>query len=115
MAFGFPCWLKLTQGEVCVFGCLCCAVPLSRFRRLSGVGVALTALALNWLSRMVSDGFQTQKRGSWILGKERAERVLASAISIDGRKKWICSATSQMCGGGGVAGAATMTSQQGCV
>ena len=39
---------------------------------------------------MVSDGFQAQKRGSWILGKERAERVLAIAISIDGRKEWTC-------------------------
>ena len=35
---------------------------------------------------MVSDGFQAQKRGSWIPGKERAERVLANAISIDERK-----------------------------
>ena len=39
---------------------------------------------------MVSDGFQTQKRGSWIPGKERAERGLASAISIDGREEWTC-------------------------
>ena len=30
------------------------------------------------------------QRGSWIRGKERAERVLASAISIDGRKEWTC-------------------------
>ena len=39
---------------------------------------------------MVSDGLQAQKRSSWILGKERAERVLANAISIDGRKEWMC-------------------------
>ena len=65
-------------------------MPLSRFRRLSGVGVVLTSLALDWCSGMVSDGFQTQKRGSWIPGKERAERVLASAISIDGRREWTC-------------------------
>ena len=39
---------------------------------------------------MVSDGFQAQKRGSWILGKERAARVLENAISIDGRKEWTC-------------------------
>ena len=37
-----------------------------------------------------SDGFQTQRRGSWIPGKERAEKVLADAIPIDGRKAWIC-------------------------
>ena len=39
---------------------------------------------------MVSDGFQAQKWGSWTPGKERAERVLANAISIDGRKEWTC-------------------------
>ena len=65
-------------------------VLLSRFRRLSGVGVVLTSLALDLCSGMVGDGFQTQKTGSWILGKERAERVLASVISIDGRKEWKC-------------------------
>ena len=39
---------------------------------------------------MVSDGFQAQKRGYWIPGKERPEEVLANAISIDGRKEWTC-------------------------
>ena len=64
--------------------------PLSRFWRQSGVGVVLTSLALGWSSRMVSDVFQPQKKGSWILEKKRAERVLASSISIDGRKEWTC-------------------------
>ena len=62
----------------------------SRFRRLSGVGVVITSLALDWCSGMVCHGFQAQKRGSWIPGKECAERVLASAILIDGRKEWTC-------------------------
>ena len=70
-------------------GCVC-VVSLSRFGRLSGVGVVLTSLALDWCSRMLSDGFQTQKRGSWIPGKEREEGVLASAISTDGRKDGTC-------------------------
>ena len=39
---------------------------------------------------MGGDGFQTQKRTSWIPGQVRAERVLADAITIDGRKEWIC-------------------------
>ena len=40
---------------------------------------------------MASDGFQAQKKeGSWIPGKERPERVLANAISTDGRKEWTC-------------------------
>ena len=79
----------LTRCEVC------CVVPLSRFRRLSGARVVLTSLALDLCSRMVSDGFQTQKRISWILRKERAERVLAIAISIDGRKEWTCNFCSE--------------------
>ena len=37
---------------------------------------------------MVNDGFQAQTKGSWILGEERAERVLANAISIDGKREW---------------------------
>ena len=42
-------------------------------------------LSKDFRSGMVSDGFQTQRRGLWIPGKERAERVLAGAIAIDGR------------------------------
>ena len=39
---------------------------------------------------MGGDGFQTQKRKSWIPGQVRAEKVLADATIIDGRKEWIC-------------------------
>ena len=45
---------------------------------------------------MRGDGFQTQKRKSWVSGQVRAERVLADAITIDGRKERIwkfCSET----------------------
>ena len=60
---------------------LFCVVP-SRFRRLSCGGVVFTLLALDgfsgWLA-MVSK----LEEGSWIPGKERAERVLANAISIE--------------------------------
>ena len=87
-------WLKFAMGEfvllllLLLFFCVC-VVP-SRFRRLSGVGVVLTSLVLNWCSGMVSDDFQAQKSSSWIPGTELAERVLASAISIDGIKEWTC-------------------------
>ena len=40
-----------------------------------------------WLV-MRSDGFQTQKKQSWVSGQVRTERVLAEAITIDGRKEW---------------------------
>ena len=60
----------------------------SRFRRLSGVGVLSL---LHWLSTGVLGCLavvsKLRRGGSWIPGKERAERVLASAISIGGRKR----------------------------
>ena len=39
---------------------------------------------------MRGDGFQTQKQKSWVSGQVRAARVLADAITIDGRKERIC-------------------------
>ena len=39
---------------------------------------------------MGSDGFQTQKKKSWVSGQVRAERVLAEAITTDGRMEWTC-------------------------
>ena len=56
-----PCWC-----------CLCCTGS-----RNCGPG---------WAA-MVS---KTQRRGSWIPGEERAEKVLPDTITIDGRKEWIC-------------------------
>ena len=44
---------------------------------------------------VVWDGYQTRRRGSWIPGKERAEKVQAGAIKIDKRKEWICKFCSQ--------------------
>ena len=37
----------------------------------------------------------SKRRGSWIPRKERAERVLAKAVSIDGRKEWTCNFCSE--------------------
>ena len=45
--------------------------------------------------------------------KNMQKKVLASAVSTDGRKEWTCKFCSEwVCGQGGVAGAAIMTSQQ---
>ena len=33
---------------------------------------------------------KTQKKKSWVSGQVRAERILAEAITIDGRKEWTC-------------------------
>ena len=44
-------------GVRCVCGCLCLCMTLSRFRRLSGVGIVLASLALDGCFGMVSDGF----------------------------------------------------------
>ena len=78
---------------VCVGGVL-----LSRFRRLSGVGVVLS-LALD------GGSFLNQKTESW--------RVRSRLMGD--RSGRVNSAQSRMCGRGGVAGAATMTSQLVCV
>ena len=52
---------------------------------------------------------------SWIPGQIRAEKVWADAITIDGRKEWICKFFSRpMCGPSGVAGDVSLTSQQFC-
>ena len=40
---------------------------------------------------MGSGGFQAQKKQkSWVSGQVRAERVMADAITIDGKKEWAC-------------------------
>ena len=44
---------------------------------------------------MGSDGFQTQKKKSWVSGQVRAERIRAEAITIDGRKEWMCTFCSE--------------------
>ena len=73
------------------FVVLCC---LSRSGRqsFSCADVVLFALALeNFRSGMVSDGFQTQRRGfvdPWL--RTWRTKILASAISIDGRREWAC-------------------------
>ena len=37
-----------------------------------------------------ADDFQTHKKKSWVSGQVRAERILADAVTIDGRKEWTC-------------------------
>ena len=72
---------------------LCCGSLFVLCLRDSGDCHAVVLSLLHCSRRvfgMVSDGFQAQTRGSWISGKERAERLLANAISIDGRKEWTC-------------------------
>ena len=91
---------------------LCCAFAIPAIVLL---WCCLSFIGSRRVFGMVSDGFQAQKRGSWIPGKERAERVLANAISFDGRKEWTCKfCQNRMCGRGGVAGDVTVTSRRGC-
>ena len=58
------------------------------FLCLSGLA-ALVSGKVFW-SVIGSDGFQTQKNKSWVSGQVRVERVLAEAITIDGRKGLTC-------------------------
>ena len=55
---------------------------------------ALVSRKVFWLG-MGSDGFQTQKKKSWLSGKVRAEWVLEEVITIDGRKGWTCKFSSE--------------------
>ena len=81
----------LAVGEF-VLVCLGCFVFLSRSRRLTFLRacVVYAALALVLRQRMCGDGHQTQRGKSWIPEKERAEKVLEEAMTIDGEKEWIC-------------------------
>ena len=65
--------------------CAVVAIPATVFL-LCWCGSLPLLLSKDFRSGMLSDGFQTQRRGSWIPVKERAEKVLASAVSIDVRK-----------------------------
>ena len=101
----------------CVGFVLCCICV--------SVAIPATVLALcwwyllHWLSKLWSgmggDLNQTQRRISWIRGKERAEDVLAETITINGgRNGSVNSDPNPMCGRAGAAGDATTTSRQDC-
>ena len=65
------------------------AIPATVFPScLCGLTVLVSRKAF-WLV-MGSDGLHIQKKKSWVSGQVRAERVLAEAITIDGRKEWTC-------------------------
>ena len=90
-------WVRLGCGpRPCVCcrdpgDCLVCSVAILAIvfpSCLSGLA-ALVSGKVFWLV-IGSDGFQTQKNKSWVSGQVRAERVLAEAITIDGRKEWTC-------------------------
>ena len=71
--------------------CLACsvAIPATVFPACLCGLAALVSRKVLWLV-MGSDGFPTQKKKTWVSGQVRAERVLAVAITIDGRKEWTC-------------------------
>ena len=92
----WPLWLKPFSLELSLFVdtglgvwfvvvCVAVAIPATVFL-LCWCGPC----PKDFRSGMGSDGFQAQRRGSWIPGKEMAEEMLADAISIDGRIEWIC-------------------------
>ena len=74
--------------------CGFCVVFLSRSQRLvSFLSFCVVVAAFTFEvsgQQMGGDGFQTQKKKSWIPGHVRAEKLLADAITIDGRKEWRC-------------------------
>ena len=70
---------------------------------------------LNWCSRVVSDGFQAQKRvrGSWVKSGQKESWQMRSRLMGE-RSGRANSVQNRMCGRSGVAGAVTVTSLQGC-
>ena len=69
---------------------MCCRDPATVFTSCLCGLVALVSGKDFWLV-VGSAGFQTQKKKkSWVSGQVRAERILAEAITIDGRKEWTC-------------------------
>ena len=93
----------------------CCVVP-SRFRRLSGVGVVVTSMALGefsgWLA-IYSKLSRRGVRGSW----ERNEQTKCFEVRsrlMGGKSGHANSDRIQMCGRGGDAGSVIVTCRQGC-
>ena len=91
-----------------VGGCVC-AIPAACVLPFVLCGCGRIHDRIFWPS-MGGDGFQTQRK-SWVSGQIRAEKVLADAITNDGRKEWV---PKSMCGPGGVADDITLTSQLVC-
>ena len=71
---------------------LCCAiVAIPETYVFLSFFVVAAAFAFEVSVREVGcDGFQTQESKSWIPEKDREEKVLADAITNDGRQDWIC-------------------------
>ena len=83
----------LTRCEVCFWfvGLCCVSVAIPATCALPSFCAVVAAVAFEVSGReMGGDSFQTHKSKSCILGKDRAEKVLADAITIDGRNEWIC-------------------------
>ena len=74
--------------------CVCCRDPGDFLVCSVAIPATVFPSRLCGLAALVSsDGeycFQTHKNKSWVSGQVRAERVLAEAITIDGRKEWTC-------------------------
>ena len=82
--------------EVCFWlFVLCCASVAIPATVLPCAVINVTALALGWFSVMGKQCFPNAEKEFVDPGKERAERVLAGAIAIDGRKERVCKICSE--------------------
>ena len=88
---GLGVWfVSCVAGRDCLLLLVCSvAIPATVFPLcLCGLATKVTR-SVFWLV-MGCDGFQTQKKKSWVSRQVRAERILADAITIYDRKEWTC-------------------------
>ena len=80
------------------FACFCApiAIPAIFLCVVLCCGSHRCCFCGNFLLQMAADdrakgeGWQTQKRKGWMSGQFRPEKLVAEAITIDGRKEWYC-------------------------
>ena len=72
-------------------------------------------LSKDFRSGVVSDGFSNAEKGFADPGERSSRESLVRSRLVEGRSGRANSARGQMCGRGGAAGGATVTSQRGCV
>ena len=82
--FVLVCWFPCSR--ICGHPVVCVCLPVS-------CSVFEVDVGYSWVSDACGQSlgrWQTQKLNTWLSGQMRAEKVLAEAVTIDGRKEWIC-------------------------
>ena len=107
--------------------CAAVTFPATVFLLCVAVAIPETVFLLCWCGpcrscsrkfsgqEVVSDGFSNAEKGFGGSGERSSRESLVRSRLVEGRSGRANSARGQMCGRGGAAGGATVTSQRGCV